>query len=176
MTTGITKRFIRFLVNSTVVTLLIRASNLTIPGVVAAISFLPVNGLSVNTTIVLLIGIILTFQGLRVVLDLVHLLDFASNFFVSHVPGLREEHDISVIKAVKELLIVLFLILTTTVLSLACASIPGFPYWATIGMYSVSITISGAFIYDAAKTFYTVSQSSLELLLDKFSSVLRRDG
>ena len=111
----IKKRVLRILLNSTVLAVLVVSLNITIPGALAIIRLIPQEGFSMTTAFMLIFIIVMAFQALRIILDLVRLVDSVSDFLVKYVPGLKSGGKISVVKALKEIIIVIIItILTTT--------------------------------------------------------------
>jgi len=163
----IKKRVIRVILNSALLVVLAVALNITIPSALAIISLIPKEGLSLSTALMLLLITVMAFQALRITLDLVRLVDLTSDFIVKYIPGLKVEGRISVVKALKEVIIVIILILLTTALFPIFLLVPEFGPWLTIGLSVISITLSIILIYDAGKTLYAVFQSGLEFFIEK---------
>jgi len=146
---------------------LVIALNITIPGALTVISLIPKEGLSPSTAIILLFVVVMAFQALRIILDLVRLVDTISDFLIRHIPGLKAEGKMSVVKALKEVIIVVLIILLTTALFPILLLVPEFAPWLSIGVSIASIVISIILIYDAGKTLYAVFQSGLEFFIEK---------
>ena len=162
----IKKRVLRIILNSTVLVVLTVALNITIPGALAIIRLIPQEGFSVTTALMLLFIIVMAFQALRIILDLVRLVDAVADFLVKRIPGLKSGGKISVVKALKEIVIVIAIILvTTTVLPLSLLT-PDFPPQLTIAFSILSIAISVILIYDAGKTLYAVLQAGLDFFVE----------
>ncbi len=109
----------------------------------------------------------MAFQALRIILDLVRLVDFISDFIVKHIPGLKSGGKISVIKALKEISIVLIIIILTTILLPLSLLSPDIPLQLIIGFSIISIAISIILIYDAGKTLYAILQAGLGFFIEK---------
>jgi hypothetical protein len=167
MAEEVKKRVLRIILNSAVLFVLVITLNITIPGALAIISLIPKEGLTVGTVFILLLITILTFQALRIILDLVRLVDFASEFLVNHIPGLQAKGKISVVRALKEIIIVIILILVTTALFPVFLLVPEIEPGLSIGVSVITIIISVVLIYDAGKTLYAVFQSGLEFFIEK---------
>lgn len=167
MAEEIKKRLLRIILNSTLLIVLTISLNITIPGVLAIIRLVPEEGLSISTALMLLLIVIMAFQALRILLDLVRFVDLISDFLVKHVPGLESTEKISVVKALKEIGIVIFIILLTTALFPLFLLVPVLEPQLAIGVSLVSIAVSIVLIYDAGKTFYAVLQAGLEFFIEK---------
>lgn len=161
------KRVLRIILNSTILVVLTISLNITIPGALAIIRLIPQEGFSITTALMLLFIIIMAFQALRIILDLVRLVDFISDFIVKHLPGLKSGGKISIIKALKEIIIVIIIVILTTILLPLSLLTPDFPLQLTIGLSITSIAISIFLIYDAGKTLYAILQAGLEFFIEK---------
>jgi len=161
------KRVLRIILNSTILVVLTISLNITIPGALAIIRLIPQEGFSITTALMLLFIIVMAFQALRIILDLVRLVDFISDFIVKRIPGLKSGGKISVIKALKEIIIVIIIVILTTILLPLSLLTPNFPLQLTIGLSIISIAISIILIYDAGKTLYAILQASLGFFIEK---------
>jgi hypothetical protein len=161
------KRVLRITLNSTVLVVLAIALNITIPGALAIISSIPSEGLSLSTALILLLVIVMAFQALRIILDLVRLVDLFSELLVKHIPGLKTEGKVSVVKALKEIIIVIVLVIITTAVFPFTLLVPELEPWLSIGVSMTSIIVSIILLYDAGKTLYAVFQSGLDFFIDR---------
>ena len=161
------KRVLRITLNSTVLVVLAIALNITIPGALAIISSIPSEGLSLSTALILLLVIVMAFQALRIILDLVRLVDLFSELLVKHIPGLKTEGKVSVVKALKEIIIVIVLVIITTAVFPFTLLIPELEPWLSIVVSMTSIIVSIILLYDAGKTLYAVFQSGLDFFIDR---------
>ena len=161
------KRVLRITLNSTVLIVLAIALNITIPGALAIISSIPSEGLSLSTALILLLVIVMAFQALRIILDLVRLVDLFSELLVKHIPGLKTEGKVSVVKALKEIIIVIVIVIITTAVFPFTLLIPELEPWLSIAVSMTSIIISIILLYDAGKTLYAVFQSGLDFFIDR---------
>lgn len=169
MSEEIKERVIRVLINSGILFLISIALNLSIPGTLALISLIPKEGLSLGTALLLLIIMITAFLALRILLDLMRLVDLTSDYLTSHIPGLRAEKRISIVKALKEMTLVLVLVLITTLASPALLLIPSLGSWLTIGLSAIVLVTSIILIYDAGKTLYVIFEAAIQVLIDKLA-------
>ncbi len=167
LTEEIKKRVLRIILNSAVLVVLTIALNITLPGALAIIRLIPQEGFTVTTAFLLLFIIVMAFQALRIILDLVRLVDAVSAVLVNRIPGLKSEGKISVVKALKEIIIVIIIIILTTTLLPLSLFTPGFPPQLTIGISIFSIAVSIILIYDAGKTLYALLQAGLEFFIEK---------
>lgn len=161
------KRVLRIILNSIILVVLTISLNITIPGALVVIRLIPQEGFSITTALMLLFIIVMAFQALRIILDLVRLVDFISDFIVKHIPGLKSGGKISVIKALKEISIVLIIIILTTILLPLSLLSPDIPLQLIIGFSIISIAISVILIYDAGKTLYAILQAGLGFFIEK---------
>lgn len=167
LTEEIKKRVLRIILNSAVLVVLTIALNITLPGALAIIRLIPQEGFSVTTAFLLLFIIVMAFQALRIILDLVRLVDSVSAFLINRIPGLKSGGKISVVKALKEIIIVIIIIILTTTLLPLSLFTPNFPPQLTIGFSILSIAVSIILIYDASKTLYALLQAGLEFFVEK---------
>jgi len=174
MSEEIKERVIRVLINSGILILITLALDLSIPGTLALISLIPKEGLSLDTALLLLLIMITAFLALRILLDLMRLVDLTSDYLTSHIPGLKVEKRISIMKALKEMFLVLILVLITTLVSPALLLIPSIGSWLTIGLSAIVLVACIILIYDAGKTLYVIFESGIQLLIDKLAGT-RKD-
>lgn len=165
-------RVFRILVNTGIMVIIMVALNLFLPGALSLIFLIPQQGLTFTTTLVLLLIVIITFFALRILLDLIHLVDLTSIRFINKIPGLRTERKISIKRALKEIIIVLVLILVGTVSSPFLLLIPNVGGWFSLGISIVLLAISIILIYDAGKTLYAIFQSGIQLFVDKLAGAV----
>ena len=165
----IRERLGRVLVNVGVLALVIIAFDLFIPGALAIIFLIPEQGLSITASFILLSIIVTAFFALRVLLDLIRLLDLTTDYLIRHIPGFKSEKRISLKKALKELIIVLVLILSTPLITSAVVVMPQVGSWLTLTISSIFVVISVILIYDAGKTLYAVFQSGIQILIENIS-------
>jgi len=169
MSEEIKERIIRVLINSGILILITLALGLSIPGTLALISLIPKEGLSLSTALLLLLIMITAFLALRILLDLMRLVDLTIEYLTRHVPGLKAEKRISIIRALKEIALVLVLVLITTPASQALLLIPSIGSWLTIGLSAIVLVASIILIYDAGKTLYVIFESGIQLLIDRLA-------
>lgn len=170
MAAEIRKRVVRVVINSGLLALIIVIFQLALPGALALIFLIPKEGLTITTSFILLLITIASFFALRILLDLLQLVDLISDHLIKHLPGFKSDKRISIKKALKEITIVSALILLTPLASSLLLRIPSVGYWLTIGLSITFVIISIILIYDAGKTLYAVFQSGIQLLLDKISA------
>lgn len=171
------KRVLRIILNSIILVVLTISLNITIPGALVIIRLIPQDGFSITTALMLLFIIVMAFQALRIILDLVRLVDFISDFIVKHIPGLKSGGKISVIKALKEIGIVIIIVILTTILLPLSLLTPDIPLQLTIGFSIISIAISIILIYDAGKTLYAILQAGLGFFIEKaIGGIKEADG
>ncbi len=103
-------------------------------------------------------------------MDLIRLVDLTSEFLLVRIPGLKQEKRVSVVRAFKELIIVVLLIVAATSVPPSLARIPDIGIWLDIGVSLAFAGVSIILIYDAGRTLYAIFQSWIELLIEKISS------
>ena len=171
MSDEIRKRAIRVIVNSGMFFLIVTITSFAIPGVFAIIREIPREGLTFGSAFGLLLVFVAAFFGIRLLLDLIRLVDLSSDFLVSQIPGLKEEKRISIVRALKELVIVLILVVVASIVTPFLALVPSFAFQFQV-VVSVGLAIpSVILLYDAGKTLYAIFQSAIELFVDRLSSV-----
>jgi len=169
MSEDITKRVIRVLINLGVLALIVTVSGLSIPGIVALFSILPAEGLSLGSFLILVLVIISTFFALRILMDTIKLVDTASDLLVKHIPGLNDRKRISIIRALKEVILAFLLVLLNTVASPALLLIPRVGPWLSLGVSVIVLVVALVLIYDAGKTLYAIFESWVQFLTDKLA-------
>lgn len=174
MSEEIKKRTVRVLINSGILVLIVVALDLSIPGVLALIFLIPREGLSMGTALILILITATSFLALRILLDLIRLVDLTSDFMIKHIPGLGIGKKVSITRALKEVILVLILVLSTAVISPILLLIPQIGYWLVLGVSVASIVVSIILIYGAGKTLYAVFQSSIQLFINILSGEHRR--
>jgi len=169
MSEDIKKRIIRIIINLGALALILTASGLSIPGIIALLSILPTSGLSVGSFLMLILVIISTFLALRVLLDALKLVDLGSDLLVKHIPGLNDRKRISIIRALKEVIIAFLLVLLSTAATPILLLIPSIGPWLSFGMSIIVLVTSLALIYDAGKTLYAIFESWIQLIIDRLA-------
>ncbi|MDQ1280593.1 MAG: hypothetical protein QG670_1856 [Thermoproteota archaeon] len=169
MSEEIKKRIIRVLINSGVIILIVTALDLAIPGFLALIILTPTEGLSLSKVLIFLPVIVMMFLGLRIILDLIRLVDLTSEVMIKHIPGLRVGNKVSITRALKEIILVLIIILSATAISSFLLLVPEIGHWLVLVFSVVSIAVSIILIYDAGRTLYTVFESSIQLFINILS-------
>jgi hypothetical protein len=172
MLNEIRTRVFRILVNTGIMIIIMVALNLFLPGALSLVFLIPQQGLTFTTALVLLLIVIVTFFALRVLLDLIRLVDLMSNRFVNQIPGLRSERKISIKRALKEIMLVLVLILVATASSPLLLLIPNVGGWISVALSLVLLAVCIILIYDAGKTLYAVFQSGIQLFVDKLAGAV----
>jgi sterol desaturase/sphingolipid hydroxylase (fatty acid hydroxylase superfamily) len=159
-------------VNSGIIVIIMVALNLFLPGALSLVFLIPQQGLTFTTALVLLLIVIVTFFALRVLLDLIRLVDLTSNRFINQIPGLRSERKISIKRALKEIILVLVLVLVATASSPLLLLIPNVGGWVSLGLSFALLAVCIILIYDAGKTLYAVFQSGIQLFVDKLADAV----
>jgi hypothetical protein len=169
MSEEIRKRAVRVIANTGMLLLIVAITSFAIPGVLAVIGQIPRVGLTVGSAVGLLLVFVAAFFSLRTLLDLIRLVDLVSDFVVSRIPGLRVQRRVSIIRALKELIVVLVLIVGVSLVSPFLILIPDFGFQLQLAI-SIGFAIpSIILLYDAGKTLYAVFQSMIEFLIERLS-------
>jgi len=163
------KRVVRVVANGGIFLVMLTVTSIVLPDALLQIRQIPVQGLSYRSAAGLLLVIIMSFLGLRVLMDLIRLVDLTSDFLILHIPGLRKEKRVSVVRAFKELMVVVVLIVAATSLSPFLLLVRDIGFWLDIDVSLSFAGVSVILIYDAGRTLYAIFQSGIELLLDKIS-------
>ncbi|UCH02333.1 MAG: hypothetical protein JSV20_00600 [Candidatus Bathyarchaeota archaeon] len=169
MSEEIKKRTIRVLINSVILFVIRITLDLTVPGALTLLALIPKEGLSIGTALVLILTIITIFLALRIIVDLIRLVDLTSGFIIKYIPGLKGKKKISLTRALKEILLVLILVLVMTIISPILLNIPKFGTWIARALSIIFTIISIILIYDAGKTLYAIFQSTIQHIIDQLS-------
>src|SRR4030042_110528 len=103
-------------------------------------------------------------------MDLIRLVDLTSDFLLLHIPGLRQERRVSIVRAFKELIVVVVLIVAATSLSPFLLLVRDIGFWLDTGVSLAFAGVSVVLIYDAGRTLYAIFESGIELLINKISA------
>ena len=160
-------RVARVLINSGILFLLVTVTTFAVPGTLVLIREIPATGLTFASTIALLLIFLNAFFALRIVLDLIRLVDLTSSFLVAHIPGLKIEKRVSIVRALKEIIVVLIMTIVASIGNPLLLLVPQIG-WLLQLVLSIGLAIPAVILlYDAGKTLYAVFQSGIELLIDK---------
>jgi hypothetical protein len=160
-------RVARVLINSGILFLLVTLTPFAIPGTLALISEIPTAGLTFASTIALLLVFLNAIFALRIVLDLIKLVDLTSSFLVAHIPGLKIEKRVSIVRALKEIIVVLVMTIVASIGNPFLLLVPQVG-WLLQLVLSIGLAIPAIILlYDAGKTLYVIFQSGIEILIDK---------
>lgn len=166
------KKAIRIIVNSGIMVLIITLMTFALPGTLAIISQIPTDGLTIASAVGLLFVILSAFIGLRIILDLIRIVDLASDFLVTHIPSLRAKKRVSIVRALKEILVVLIMAIAATIASPILLFVPGIG-WILQLVVSFGLAIPAVILlYDSGRTLYAIFQSAIDLLID---NIIRRE-
>ncbi|MEM2888913.1 MAG: hypothetical protein QXI71_06860 [Candidatus Bathyarchaeia archaeon] len=169
MSEEIKRRIIRVFVNLIVLSLIITASGLSLPSIVAIFTILPREGLSLSSFIMLVLISVSTFFALRILLDIIRLVDLASSFLIKSIPGLNDRKRVSIIRALKEVMLAFLFVLLSSIISPFLLLVPNFGPWLLFGVTIIILSISLFLIYDAGKTLYAIFESWIQTIVDKIS-------
>ncbi|MEM2960083.1 MAG: hypothetical protein QXU67_00595 [Candidatus Bathyarchaeia archaeon] len=161
------KRVLRVLINTGlifIIGLALGFLNISFSSILAVI---PVGGFSLTMALALIAVIVLFFMALRVVLDLIRLIDFASETLLKHIPGFNPEKSPSVVRALKELLVVFVVTIMVSVASPLISSVPNIGGWFSLAISIAAFAFSVILMYDAGRTIYAAFESSIQALIDR---------
>lgn len=161
------KRVLRVLINSGIIFLLILALGFLNVSLSSILMIIPAGGFTFTIAIALIIVIVLFFMSLRVILDLIRLIDLASESLIKHIPGFNPDKSPSVVRALKELLIIFTIAIVISVTSPLISSIPNIGGWLSLAISLVAFAFSIVLMYDAGRTIYTAFESSIQALIDR---------
>jgi len=130
----------------------------------------PREGFNLTIAMALLFIVVLFFIALRIILDLTKLIDIASISLLRHLPGFSLDKGPSIVRALKELMIVFIVAIGVSIASPVISAFPGVGGWAGLALSLISLALSLALMYDAGKTLYTAFESSIQLLIDKMTT------
>jgi hypothetical protein len=158
--------------NSGIMFLIITITTFAIPGTLALISQIPMEGLTIASAIGLLLVFLSAFIGLRIILDLISIVDLASDFLMTHIPSLKANKRISIVRALKEILAVLIMSITATIAGPILLFVPKVG-WLLQLLVSVGLAIPAVILlYDSGRTLYAIFQSAIELFIDSLAKQL----
>jgi len=166
----IEKRVLRILINSgliAVIFLSLSFLDISFPYIIAII---PSEGFTLTIAVALLVIIILFFMALRIILDLTKLIDMASFSLLRHIPGFNPEKGSSIIRALKELMVVFIIAIAVSIASPIISSVPRVGGWIGLVLSIAGLALSLALMYDAGKTLYSAFESSIQFLIDRITS------
>ncbi len=164
------KRILRILINVSLIAVIVLALSfldISFPNIIVLI---PREGFTLTIALALLVIIILFFIALRILLDLTKLIDMASVSLLRHIPGFNLEKESSIIRALKELVIVFIIAIAVSIASPIISSVPGVGGWIGLAVSLTGLALSLALMYDAGKTLYTAFESSIQLLIDRITT------
>jgi len=169
MSEEIRKRTVRVIVNAGILFLIVTITSFAIPGVLGLVTQIPREGLTIGSALGLLLIFVAAFFGLRILLDLIRLVDLVSDSLVAQIPGLKEGKPVSIVRALKELIAVLVMIVAASIASPLLLLVPGVG-WLLQVVVSVGLAIlSIILLYDAGRTLYAIFQSGIEFFVDRLS-------
>lgn len=160
------KRIIRVLINAGLIfliTFILSFLNINFSSILAII---PAGGFTLATAASLIAVIILFFISLRIILDLIRLVDIASNLLLKYIPGFNPEKSSSVVRALKELLIIFVIAMLVSLASPIISAIPNIGGWLNLAISIAAFAFSIILMYDAGRTIYTAFESSIQALID----------
>lgn len=168
------KRIIRVLINSGLIfliTFILSFLNISFSSILAVI---PAGGFTLATAASLIVVIILFFISLRIILDLIRLVDIASNLLLKYIPGFNPEKSSSVVRALKELLIIFVIAMLVSLASPIISVIPNIGGWLNLAISIAAFVFSIILMYDAGRTIYMAFESSIQALIDHIVAHINR--
>jgi hypothetical protein len=166
-------RVARVLINSGILFLLSTLTTFAIPGTLVLVREIPTTGVTFASAIALLLVFLIAFFGLRIVLDLIRLVDLTSDFLVAHIPGLNIKKRVSIVRALKEIIVVLLMAVAVSIGNPLLLLVPQVG-WLLQLVLSIGLAIPAVILlYDAGRTLYSVFQSAIELFIDRLEEGAR---
>ena len=166
----IEKRTLRTLINAGIIFLLILALSFLNINLTSITSIIPSSGFSLTAAVALIAVIVLFLVALRTTLDLIKLVDLASETFLRHMPGFNPEKSPSIVRALKEVLIILIISVAVSAASPIISSIPNIGGWLSLGISAAAFLFAAILAYDSGKTIYAAFESSIQVLIDRLIS------
>lgn len=164
---NVEKRMLRVLINIGLIFLVILVLGFLNISFSSITAIIPSGGFTLATAVALIAVIILFFIALRVVLDLIRLIDAASKTILKRIPGFNPEKTPSIIRALKELLAIFIVAMAASASLPLVSSIPKIGGWLSITLSIAALLFSIVLAYDAGRTIYAAFESSIQLLIDR---------
>lgn len=163
----IKRRILRILINTGLIFLVVFALGFFNISLSSILTIAPLGGLTLATAVALVIVIILFFMVLRVVLDLIRVIDAASGSLLRYIPGFNPERGPSIIRALKEMLVIFIAAIFVSIASPLISSIPEIGGWLSLAVSVATFIFSIILMYDAGRTLYAAFESSIQVLIDR---------
>ena len=163
----IERRVLRVLMNIGLMFLAILVLGFLNINLLSIITVIPYGGFTLASAAALIAVIILFFIALRIALDLIRLIDVASETVLKHIPGFNPAKSSSLTRALKELLAVFIIAIVASASSPLISSIPGVGGWLNIALSTSALAFSVILAYDAGRTIYAAFESSIHLLIGR---------
>ena len=90
MSDEVCKRTVRVVANGLIFFFILTVMSIALPDALLLVRRVPMQGLSYCSAVGLLLVIIMAFLGLRVLMDLIRLVDLTSDYLLLHIPGRRQ--------------------------------------------------------------------------------------
>jgi len=161
------KRVLRVLINSSIIFAIVLALSFLNISFSPILIILPTGNFTLMRAVALIIVIILFFMFLRVVLDLIRLVDLASEALLKYIPGFNPNKGSSVVRALKELAIIFMIAIMVSITSPLISSVPNTGGWLSLAISIVAFIFSAILVYDAGRTIYAAFESSIQALIDR---------
>lgn len=162
-------RILRILANIGILALIMLALSFLNINIPSMLTLIPYEGFTFIAALALTITMILFFVALRIILDLIRLVDIASNTILKRIPGFNPERNPSIIRALKEVSIVFLVAIALSIATPLISSIPEIGGWISIGITITVFIFSLILLYDAGKTLYAAFESTIQTLIDKIT-------
>ncbi|MEM2740101.1 MAG: hypothetical protein QXQ29_04805 [Candidatus Bathyarchaeia archaeon] len=162
-------RILRIIANIGILALIMLALSFLNINIPSMLTLIPREGFTFITAIVVMITVILFFVALRIILDLIRLVDIASNTLLKRIPGFNPERSPSIIRALKEISTVFLAAIALSIATPLITSIPGIGGWLNIALTITIFIFSLILLYDAGKTLYITFESSIQVFIDRIT-------
>ncbi|MEM1601584.1 MAG: hypothetical protein QXS36_02785 [Candidatus Bathyarchaeia archaeon] len=161
------RRVLRVIINIGLLFLMILILGFLNISLSSIIAVIPYGGFSLTMAVALIAVVILFFIFVRIILDLIRLIDIASTTVLKRIPGFNPDRGPSVLRALKELLAVFVIAIAASVSLPLISSIPDIGGWLSLALSIAALTFSIILAYDAGRTIYAAFESSIQLLIDR---------
>jgi len=163
----IEKRILRILINAGLIFLIVFALSFFNISLSSILIIASPSGFTLATAAALIIVIVLFFMVLRVILDLIRVIDVASGSILRYIPGFNPKNEPAIVRALKELLTIFVVAILVSIASPLISSIPEIGGWLSLVVSAAAFIFSIILMYDAGRTIYAAFESSIQAIIDR---------
>lgn len=121
---------------------------------------LPTINVSISELVRLVLYMMIALFGVRIVVDLMRLIDVGSSVLISRLPGMKGETEVSIRRALKDVVYIIIVILVVwPVLPILSGAFSGVPLFGGYISSAASLIVLGVilfFLYDISRTIHTI--------------------